>query len=174
MGKRCFAICLILAGTLTALGCNGLDTSWRSEKRQLPDDHPLKGIVESGEEAWRLVREAVPEEKLPGGAKAGHFDVLWEWRMELANISEKPIYVKAGFNLVTADETMRLAISMDSPDQKTLAIIKPDERKVFAGQGFIDKKNIPRIARGRGMIGTQGTQNKKGSGLERESPKHER
>ncbi len=144
---------LVIAGALAALGCNGLDTSWHIDTRPLPENHPSKGKIELEEHAWRFVRDAEPGETLPGGAKADHFDVLWEWRMEIANISDKPVQVKAGFSLVTADDTMEIAKSEDPPEKDKLRALKPGEKKTFTGKGFLDRKDIPRVARGRGKLG---------------------
>ncbi len=145
---------LILACALWGFGCSDLDTSWHIENKPLPDKHPSKGRLESGRHEWRLVRYAEPGETLPDGSKAGLEDVVWEWRLEVTNLLDKPIKLKAGFGLVTVDDTITLAKSQDPPGEKELAIIRPREKKVFTGQGLIDKKDVSRIAKGRGMLGT--------------------
>jgi hypothetical protein len=169
MGRRVLTA-LILACAVWAAGCSdldspgqgGLDTSWHTEVRPLPDKHPSKGRIEAGKHEWRLVRYAKSGETLPGGLKAGLDDVVWEWRMELTNLTDKPIEAKAGFRLVTVDDTIDIARSQDPPEEEKLVVIQPGEKKVFTGQGLIDKKDISRIARGRGLIGAKSTKTRKG------------
>jgi hypothetical protein len=146
---------LIVAAVLAcAAGCgSGLDTSWHVEQKPLPENHPSKGLLETGEHSWRFIEPAKAGDTLPGGAEATQYDVLWEWRLEVTNVSNEPRRLKAGFSLVTADDTVRLSSSQDPPEEKALAVIQPGEKKVFTGQGFIDKTDIPRVARGRGMLG---------------------
>jgi len=172
MVKRLAAI-FVLAPLFAALGCNGnnLDTSWHVEHHPVSEHNVSKGTIESGEHSWRYMREARLGETLPGGIKANKNDVLWEWRVELSNISDKPVQVKAGFGLVTVDENVILAFSQDPPGEINVAILRPGEKKVFTGRGFIDRKDIPRVARGRGGIGVpgdrkQGTHGKQRKGKE--------
>jgi hypothetical protein len=153
MGRE-FAAAVFLALALTAAGCGGgLDTSWHVENKPLPENHPSKGRLETGEHAWRFIAPAKAGDTLPGGAKASQYDVLWEWKMEVTNTSAEPRRLKAGFSLVTADNTVRLASSQDPPEENDLTVLGPGEKKTFTGRGFIDKTDIPRVARGRGMLG---------------------
>ena len=151
MGRRALTA-VVLACALWVVGCSDLDTSWHAEERPLPDNHPSKNRIETGKHEWRLVRYAKPGETLPGDLRAGSNDVVWEWRLEMTNLLKKPIGVKAGFGLVENDDTVVIARSHYPPEEEELAIIQPGEKKVFTAMGFIDKKDISRIARGRGML----------------------
>jgi hypothetical protein len=155
MGRPVLAA-LVLACAFWGSGCSGsdLDTSWHVEYKPLPEKHHSKGRIETGEHAWRFVRFAQPGETLPGGLKAGPEDVVWEWRLELTNLLDEPIQVKAGFGLVTADAGLAIARSQYPAEEKELATLQPREKKVFTGRGLIGKKDISRIAKGRGMLGT--------------------
>ena len=151
---RLLAVCLLAAwaAPVLAAGCADLDTSWHEHKGELNPKDFAAGKVAPGIDAWRYVRHAAAGETFPGGATARAGDVVWEWRMELANISGRAFEVKVKFFLVTADR-VELAGSQYPPEEEKMAVLAPGEKKFFTGQGLVDKKYIPRVARGRGKFG---------------------
>lgn len=158
MGNRA-AVVLIALCILTA-GCNGLDTTWHMHQGELHDKDSARGVIEPGEDSWRFVRYAEYGEVLSDGSSAGEYDVLWEWRMEISNKGDEPFEVKAKFYLVTADR-VPISSSQAPQGEEEMAVMKPGEKKVFTGQGFVDKKHIPRIVRGRGRFGFRKLQKEK-------------
>ena len=74
---------------------------------------------------------------------------LWEWRMELTNISKISWQIKTRFYLVTVDK-VNISVSQSPWEEDKWIVLEPGEKKLFTGQGFVDKKDISRIERGRG------------------------
>ena len=152
MAERIAAKLAVFACVLAVVGCNGLDTSWHTHQGELHEEDKAVGKMEPGDDAWRLVRDAKYGETLPDGNQAGAHDVLWEWRMEVTNVSEQQFEIKCRYYLVTADK-VNITVSEDPPGEETMRLIEPGKKKVFTGQGFVDKKYISRIVRGRGRFG---------------------
>lgn len=154
MAKRLPALIFFFLGALATAGCgNNMDTSWHIHQGELHKEDKALGKIQPGEDAWRFVAEAQEGDTLPGGRKAGQYDVLWEWRMELENVSDSPFEIKVKYFLVTADKELGIASSEDPPGKDAMKVIQPGEKKHFTGKGFIDKKDVSRIAKGRGRFG---------------------
>jgi len=154
-----FALPLLIC--LSLISCNGpdFDTSWHVHHGSIHADDPASKQIKPGEDSWRFVREAVPGEELPNGKKAGDYDLLWEWRMELTNISDMPWQIKTRFFLVTLDN-VQISVSESPPEKDKWTVLEPGEKKLFTEQAFIDKKYISRIAKGRGLVGKQPVEDK--------------
>ena len=103
LGQVLFSLCWLIS----LVGCgSSLDTSWHIEMSKLHETSSAKEQISPVENSWRFVEEAQYGDTLPDGRKAGYHDVLWEWRMELENISDSPFEIKVKYFLVTADKEL--------------------------------------------------------------------
>ncbi len=146
-----YLVLFVLSVTLAAAGCGGLDTSWHVKQGKIHEADPVRDNIKSGEEGWRFVRYPDGDEVLPDGKKAGYFDVIWEWKMELVNSTNEPIEMQAQYFLVTADKVY-ISGSADPIHEDKWATLAPGEKKVFTGQGLMERRHISRIVRGRGRF----------------------